>query len=330
MVCRLIVVAVLLTISCPSGLVSAQYSGIFGLSGMPNEWPFLEQGGVQAQAPAQRPTYLSLGWRKYLNSFTSYQFPDAPGGESGTDPISRLEWPWDQSFGVIKFGSNSYGIQVTFEGAFSILYDSTLKAQDSDWEDANNPSQKTTFSDGLAMPRSWTFDTGIGYTVPSIPYVQWLLGYRAQQFRFTYTDVTQGDLFGNPSRFYPGESIHFSQYYKIWYLGAALYPQLPYNFLGKLTADVGTVKANNVDFHVNRVPGPRFTFETTNGICWHANLTLQYWYQGLASIGVAGDLMSITTNGGHRWTEPGLDMSWDGARVWSEQKYFEVNASILF
>jgi hypothetical protein len=40
-----------------------------------------------------------------------------------------------------------------------------------------------------------------------------------------------------------------------------------------------------------------------------------------------GDFMSITTKGGHHCV---TDESWDGARVWSEQKYFEVNASLIF
>lgn len=309
---------------------------MFGLSGLPNVSSFVEQGGVRGVvppdvlAPAQWSTYFTLGWRKYINSFTSYQFPDAPGGKDGTDPISRLEWPWDQSFGVVKLGANSYGIQVNFEGAVSIFMDSTLPAQDSDWTYPNNPGQKTIFSQGQALPRSWMFDTSVGYTVPSIPSIQWLLGYRAQQFRFTYTDVTDRDILGGPTTFYPGEGIQFSQYYKIWYFGGALFSQLPHNFFTKLAGDVGTVTGKNVDFHVVSDPGPRFTYETTRGICWHANLTLQYWYRGFANIGFVGDLMSITTDGGHRLTDPGHDLSWDGARVWSEQKYIEINASILF
>ena len=116
--------------------------------------------------PDREGSYMTLGLRKYINSFTSYQFPDSPGGDIGTDPISRLEWPWEQTFGVIKLGHNYPGVQVNFEGAATLFKDSGLLAQDSDWTDAAQPSQKTIFSDALATPRNWTIDTSVGFFAP--------------------------------------------------------------------------------------------------------------------------------------------------------------------
>lgn len=339
MICRSCLLVVILALVCAPEMACAQYSGILGLSGMPNLPSSLDQGVGQTSVPwnssvqSQRPTYFTLGLRKYIASFTSYQFPDNPPFYlQGNNPQSRLEWPWDQTFGVVRLGSNSYGIQVNFEGAATLSPGSSLKAQDSDWDYPGNSGQKSAFSDADDYPRSWMFDTNIGYVISALPSVQWLLGYRAQQLRFTYTDMLQRSLGSGPfpTMFAPGEVIQFSQHYKIPYLGAALLAQLPYNFFVKLSGDYGTVTADNVDYHVLRTPAPRFTFESTSGVCWHANLLLQYWFKGFASLALVGDLMTITTYGGHHWTEPGWDQSWEGAKVWSEQKYVEINATLWF
>jgi hypothetical protein len=287
----------------------------------------------------QKSACACLGLRKYINSFTSYEFSDAPGGVYG-DPISRLEWPWEQTFGVIKLGSNYYGLQVNFEGAATLFKDSGLLAQDSDWLDPGNHNQKTVFSDGLAMPRNWTIDTSIGFGVPIAPNIQWLLGYRVQQFRFTYTDVTQWEL-GVPGFLYlPREGIQFSQNYKQYYGGGELHASLDlgrsmasltgYILFLKLQGDVAYVTANNVDFHVLRKPGPRFTYESTRGKCLHLKLAADFRFRNGVSLGLLGDFMNIRTSGGHHWTEPGIDMSWDVARAWSEQKYIEVNGALTF
>ena len=289
--------------------------------------------------PDREGSYITLGLRKYINSFTSYQFPDSPGGDIGTDPISRLEWPWEQTFGVIKLGHNYPGVQVNFEGAATLFKDSGLLAQDSDWTDAAQPSQKTIFSDALATPRNWTIDTSVGFFAPFLPSIQWLLGYRAQQFRFTYTDMLQREL-GRQPIYDSGEVIQFNQSYKIYYGGGALCAQFEpgrwlgtlaaYNFFLRLQGDVGYVTANNLDFHVLREPGPRFTYEYTTGICWHLNLAAEYRLKKFFTLGLAGDFMSIRTRGSHSWTEPRTALSWDGAKVWSEQKYVEANATLNF
>jgi hypothetical protein len=44
-----------------------------------------------------------------------------PRGEVGIDPISRLEWPWEQTFDVVKLGHNYPGVQVNFEGAATLF-----------------------------------------------------------------------------------------------------------------------------------------------------------------------------------------------------------------
>jgi hypothetical protein len=85
-------------------------------------------------------------------------------------------------------------VEVNFEGASTLFTNSGLKEQDSDWFDRNNPGQKIVFSEVQDFPRRWTFDTSVGYTMPCFPIVQWVLGYRAQQFRFTNTDGMQHSI----------------------------------------------------------------------------------------------------------------------------------------
>ena len=96
----------------------------------------------------------------------------------------------------------------------------------------------------------------------------------------------------------------------------------------RVSGDVGYVTANNVDYHARRTPAPRVDYQTTRGTCWHLNVATEYRLKDFVSLALVGDFMSITTNGGHRLTQPGTDLSWDGAKVWSEQKYIEVKSLV--
>ena len=309
----------------PGPYVSPGMSSVFGPGS--DQTAALVPSGI----PSRQAPYLTVGLRKYINSFTSKQFPDSPSSDNKNDPLSRLEFPWEQTFGVIKLGGYYNGIQVNFEGASTLFTYSGLKEQDSDWFDWNNPGQKIVFSEAQDFPRCWTFDTSVGYTMPCFPIVQWVLGYRAQQFRFTNTDGMQHSIWPEYDwGVLPGEGTNFSQFYKIPYFGGALYSQLPYNFVLRLGGDVGMVTGNSVDYHVRRIPAPRLDYETTSGICWHLNLAVEYRLRTFASASMAGDLISISTRGGHRLTQPGTDQSWDGSRVWSEQKFVEINVSIFY
>jgi hypothetical protein len=311
----------------------AQYSGALGLSGLPGMSSFFAGNGIPSGSviPRQEGFYLTAGLRKYVNSFTSKQFPSPPWSELRSDPESRLEFPWEQTFGVVKLGSIYKGIQVNFEGAATLFTYSGLKEQDSDWFDPNNTNQKIVFSEANDFPRCWTFDTSIGYRMPSFSSVQWLVGYRAQKFGFTNTDGFQTSLWEQYNwGAMPGEGTQFTQYYKIYYFGGAVYSQLPYSLFAKVSGDVGTVTANNVDYHVRRTPAPRFDYQATRGICWHLDIALEFRLKDFAKLGLVGDFMSITSNGGHHLTDPVTDESWDGAKVWSEQKYIELNGTLIF
>lgn len=313
--------------------------------------------GVGVGAPTQSSftggkydSYISLGLRKYINSFTSYEFLDPDN--TFVDPASRLEWPWEQTYGVIKAGFLYHGLQVNLEGASTLLTYSGLMAQDSDWTDASRPNQKTIFSEGEARPRGWTIDASVGYDLPVLARVRWILGYRAQQFRFTYTDVYQKELY-RPDRngLDEGEGIQFTQDYRHYYGGAVTGVQIDMGSVSsymtgtglsvRLLGDVGYVTANNMDYHVNRLPAPRYTSEITNGISWRLNLATDLRVNSRFTVGLAGEFMRIRTEGSHRMTSPAgldedgiyrqsVDESWQGARVWSEQKFIELNALMNF
>ncbi len=294
--------------------------------------------------------YVSLGFRKYINSYTSYEFLDPDF--KFVDPLSKLEWPWEQTYGVVKTGLILKGLQVNFEGASTLLTYSGLKAQDSDWTNENLPDQKTIFSDAEARPRGWTFDASFGFDLPFSDRIRWIVGYRAQQFRFTYTDMYQSELL-RPDRngFDPGEVIQFTQDYRHYYGGAVTGAQFDMGNVSsymtgtslaiRLLGDAGYVTANNVDYHVLRLPAPRHTYEITSGISWRLNLATDFRINDRFTVGLAAEFMRIRTQGSHRMTNPeGLDErggyvprtdeSWQGARVWSDQKFVELNGAMRF
>jgi hypothetical protein len=289
---------------------------------------------------------MSFGVRRYINSFTSYQFPDPQ--QPALNPLSRLEWPWEQTFGTVGLMIRQPYLTVKLEGAATWSVYSNLKAQDSDWEDSNNPNQKTIFSDAQSKPRCWTFDASVSAPLPLYSAIRGVIGYRAQQFSFTYTDILQRNIFDSQTGQYipiaitfdPGAAIEFSQYYKHYYVGGAvsfmcdpggIKPELSgFPVLVTIQADCGYVTGKNEDYHLLRTPGPRYTWEYTTGNSGHVNLAAEMSMGSRFLLKVAGDYMRIRTDGRHELSEPGLMEKWGGAEVWSEQKYIEASAGFKF
>jgi hypothetical protein len=295
--------------------------------------------------------FATLGVRKYINSFTSYQFPDPIAVQ--LNPLSRLEWPWEQAYGLVRLGKDFETFGIKIEYASTALLGSGLKAQDSDWEDPNNPGQKTTFSQGKAKPRGWTLDISTTVPVPNAQLIKGIAGFRSQQFNFTYTDVLQSSiaLFDANDNFIgyrpvvrellSGAVIEFTEYYKHWYIGGAVARLIP---LGALTErlesaaiivkaqlDWGYVRANNHDFHLLR--GDRHTYEKTVGSSWHANLALGLYAGQQLKVDLEGDFIRIKTTGSHQLvdgTPPAVNAGWDGAKVWSDQQFVTVTGSYTF
>jgi len=273
-----------------------------------------------------------------------------------------LEWPWEQICGVVKATCNTRTFDLRLEYSSTALKWSGLKSQDSDWENPASPGQKTTFGEGKAMPRVWTFDASLAVAVPEVPWIKVIGGFRAQQFRFTDTDGIQGtiamfDKDGNfigyrpvaVFDFLPGPAIEFSQYYKQYFLGGVatgtlnvgnwyqrpISPSLDLRF----QADVALVTGKNHDEHLlrtdddgNRVQ--RDTYEDTRGWAWHLNLTVGLRINSLVGLELEGDFKRLTTTGDHDLRESSpldnFSLSWSGAKVWSQQAYVGVNAAVRF
>jgi len=335
--------AFILVVAFIPAVVGAQSFPVGGLPsfGLPSSNGF-NSGGFYGFGDAQGQGYFgSIGVRKYINSFTSEQWPNP--FYPYVDPESRLEWPWEQVVGVIKVGYATPAWDIRFVYASTLLLASSLKAQDSDWTDLNNPNQKTTFSDAEAKPLIWTFDASLAPVLT--PFLKGVVGLRIQQLRFTYTDMLQRSLLPGLNRYFPGAVFDFSQYYYQYYgggiltvaldLGTLYGPLFRAPLVFRLQGDCGYVTGNNEDIHfigAGGQPPPRIWNDSTTGYSWHVNATIALPITSTVAVGVEGDILRVWTGGTQHFSNPptGITFSVDGSKVWSDQMYVEVNGSITF
>lgn len=294
-------------------------------------------------------SYLNLmvGLRKYFNSFTSWQLPANSGPQ---DPISRLEYPWDQTFLAIRGSARYTTLEVNMEWSGTLNLLSNPKAQDSDWTDPNNTNQKTIFSEAEANPRSWIMDLSCNMPIPGFSALNGVLGYRLSQFKFTNSDGYQYSIYNDGTDTYeysslplPGAVIEFSQYYKQLYGGGIMKSSLDLReissglrlpaLLLRLQADASYVIGDSHDQHLLRYA---FGIIRSTGFGWHVNLTAGF-NSGRFRFDLEGDMRGIQTSGEIQSIQenmyvPGLiqDFFVDGAKAWSEQKYIGVNGTIFF
>jgi hypothetical protein len=289
---------------------------------------------------AERGVYVALGLRKYINSFTSYQFPNDPN-QGPQDPLSRLEHPWEQIYGVVRLGADMRTLAFEMEFASTLSKFSNLNGQDSDWEDKNNPGQKTTFSQYDDRPSGWTFDISTTIPVPDAPILAGVLGFRAQHFKFDGYDMVQGSIWDSGSYrpqtkydVYGGALGTFSQDFKHYYAGGVIRGLAPLGALSdslasvsllvKLQGDGAFVNGNNADFHF--LKADQGTFEETSGWSWHLNLTAGLLVGDRLRVDLEGDFIRIRTSGTHKEHKS----TWDGARVWSDQGFVSITGTCAF
>lgn len=270
----------------------------------------------------------SVGVRKFINSFTSYQFPNPfPPGQ---DPLSRLEFPIDQWFvgGAARYATASW----TLTGLFwtNINAESDLKMQDSDWDDSDMPGQKTIFSESKCrLNRGVLAEARLALpgqrSAGSI--LRPVVGARYQQFRFTTHDGMQMAVGGSPQAL-PGDGIGFKQTFYHAYVGGMLgtvvrtggpFSTLPTVMLD-FQFDYALVKGANEDLHLLR-EGDRVTMEKTTGHAWHCSIGAMLLVRQSLSARIEVDFIRTLTHGSHRMVNSlfNIDFSFDGARVWSDQ-----------
>jgi len=281
---------------------------------------------------------LMLGLSKYFNSFTSWQLPNKGGPQ---DPVSRLEYPWDQTFLAIGAEASYYSLEAKLEWSGTLGVLSNPKAQD---------NQKTTFSEGEAKPKCWIMDLSCNGQVPGISFLSGVVGYRLSQFKFTNTNGYQYNIYNERSGLYeysslplPGAFIEFSQYYKQFYGGAILKSSLDSGAISgglrlppvilRLQADASYVTGDSHDEHLLRYA---FGIIRSTGVGWHVNLTAGF-NTGRFRFDLQGDIRGIQTRGQINSIQEdeevaGLihDYYVDGAKAWSEQKYLGINGTIFF
>ena len=272
--------------------------------------------------------YYELGVKKFFNSFTSYQFPNPFPPQQ--DPLSRLEFPIDQWFLGLKSQYRGSWWSVIGQGWINISRDSALKMQDSDWDDEDNPSQKTIFSESQCrLNRGIILDlaTALGNPVPRFLNLRPLIGFRYQYFFFTTHDGNQTTLDGFSADL-PGDGIEFKQFYYHIYFGGSFHRFLnlgiPRGILSRprldLQFDYALVRGANQDLHLLRA-GKRVTEQITNGHCWHLFAGLSFVSSSRFNTRIEVDLKRVLTHGGHLLTNSLFDLtfSFDGSRVWSDQ-----------
>jgi hypothetical protein len=280
----------------------------------------------------------SVGFKKFFNSFTSYQFPNpfAPA----EDPLSRLEFPIDQWFFGLKQEYAARCWSCFCEGWINMSRESGLKMQDSDWDDELMPSQKTIFSESdCRLNRGLILEAGVNLPMP----FGWgrslrpVTGWRYQHFFFTTHDGYQAVL-GDGGMDLPGDGIEFKQTFNQWYFGARFttggdLAALGGGFLPRVDLDLqfdyGLVTGNNEDHHLLR-EGSRLTTEDTRGYCWHACAILGLARGNTFNARLEADFKRIVTKGDHRLTNHGVDFSFDGSKVWSDQTSLTCFAEFVF
>ena len=280
-----------------------------------------------------------MGIKKFVNSYTSYQFPNPfPPNQ---DPLSRLEFPIDQWFlgGEYDYIARNWSLE--FQSWMNLNEESRTMMQDSDWDNENQPFQKTVFSESKCRLNSgWLFDLKL-VLKPEWSIFRTLLpigGLRYQSFSFTTHDGSQVGLDGH-SLDLPGDGINFDQTFYHGYLGmevntklntSGVFRSVPSMDL-KVSMDYGLATARNEDLHLLR-SGRRITNENTSGHCWHAEATASFYARRNIKGLLNADFKRIITNGGHQLTNSvfNIDFSFDGAMVWSDQLSVTAATEFIF
>ena len=289
--------------------------------------------------PGKNGLYYSLGVQKFINSFSSYQFPNPFPPEQ--DPLSRLEFPIDQWFMGIFSGISSPSWTASGQLWVNLNREGSLLMQDSDWDDESRPFQKTIFSESQCrLNRGVLIDVGLSLSVPftGSTGIRPVLGGRYQYFSFTTHDGAQTELNGTTMDL-PGEGIDFEQTFYHLYLGGTfsraiflrgIAASMPPVVMGA-QVDYALVRAKNEDLHFLR-EGNRITEENTRGHCWHVAAWLDLFLRNSFKAKVVADFKRVITDGGHRLTNSifGLDFSFDGSRVWSDQATISAIGEVTF
>lgn len=282
---------------------------------------------------------VSLGVKKFINSFTSYQFPNP--FQPDQDPLSRLEFPIDQWFVGLSTKYDSRLWALNGSAWMNFTRESSRKFQDSDWDDETDPGQKTIFSESSCrLNRGVLCDVGLAVAIPYMAQspLRPVVGYRYQEFCFTTHDGVQ-EVLGGHTMELPGDGIQFKQIFNHAYVGFSFNRAVNLgdlrSFLPRvcldLQADYAWITARNEDLHLLRA-GNRTTVDTTSGHCWHLFAAAGIFRSNCVTARIETDFKRLLTYGSHQLHNDLFTMrfSFDGSKVWSDQASISAVGTWLF
>lgn len=277
--------------------------------------------------------------RPYFDTHTSYEFGTSPNDPDwpppGYAPLSKLDFSLDSTWTGLRVGMETPTWGIHFEWLTPMQKNINGHMADFDWNilaPRNDPNRLDSltlssekWNEGQMIDLGGEFkltDCTFGLPVEIWP----MLGFRWQRFNLTCYGIDYIVPPLGPQPAYDGVPvITFSQQYYLLYLGGQLRSNVC--CLGRPVAltfqgDWAATWGYNVDHHLLRAGGDRYTMESTSGGSMHLALIAETQITCRLSAGVQADHLAIRTTGSHRmfWPSQGLDMKWtNGVAVKSDQ-----------
>jgi hypothetical protein len=291
--------------------------------------------------------YVDYRIQQMMSSHTSYQFGTPAAPPTGYAPLSKLDWNLDSTWNGIRVGVLRPKLDVHFEWLIPMTDFIGGKMEDFDWDGPNTDPfslsrSRERFTDGQKIEfeadYKWT-DCLLGMPVELWP----LAGFRFQ--RFNMTSYAGDQIIGDgvrvplPGPFdFQGDSITFNQQYYIGYVGAQLRRTIERECRRPITlmlqADWGATWGYNVDHHLLRTGGDRYTMEDTSGGTLHFALMAETPINRHLTLGLQADYADIRTWGGSHhlvWNSQQLDQTWtNGVQANSDQTSLTAYARLLW
>jgi len=266
---------------------------------------------------------IDYRYRELVDSSTSYAF--GTGTDPGWDPLSKLDWPLDSKWHGLQIGYKTLNWEVRCEWLTPINREIDGQMADYDWIPADNLISHT-LSD-QRWNEGHMVDLGGQFKLVDGGLEIWpTLGFRYQQFDITasginYIEPPDGIL----PEFVGVDVITFDQHYYQFYLGCQFRKTINCwitDVTLTLQADVAAVTAHNIDHHLVREGGDRYTIEHTAGSGYHFAFIAEAPVMRCLTVGFQFDHTGMRTSGKHRldWVSQGIDETWNqGVVVKSSQ-----------